>query len=102
LREYTDGKLIGTEMLYEDGKFGAEDGRATFLATPWTGYPEPDIKPGQVFLMFAYPNGIAGDLTTDWTDQNVVPYYKGAWANLRRVGTLEEYKNTVSFKSRRY
>lgn len=179
VKEYTDGKLTGTEMLYEDGKFGTEDGRATFLATPWTGYPEPvqaqkdkyrfwvnngrtndvwqtsyhnkympfvterfpmapvelnpqdaeelglnsgdivelyndygatfamaylepDIKPGQVFLMFAYPNGIAGDLTTDWTDQNVVPYYKGAWADLRRVGTLEEYKNTVSFKSRRY
>ena len=53
-------------------------------------------------MQFAYFNGIAGDVTTPWTDRNVVPYYKGTWASVRRVGNLEEFKQTVSFKGRRY
>ena len=65
-------------------------------------YPTPEIKMNQTFMQFGYPNGIVGDVTTPWTDRNVVPYYKGTWANLRRVGSMEEYKRTVSFKNRRY
>ena len=52
--------------------------------------------------MFGYFNGIAGNVTTDWVDRNVVPYYKGTWGSIRRVGTVEEYKATVSLKERRY
>lgn len=65
-------------------------------------YPTPEIKVNQTFMQFGYLNGIVGDVTTPWTDRNVVPYYKGTWANLRRVGSMEEYKRTVSFKNRRY
>ncbi len=61
-------------------------------------YPTQTAKRGQTFMLFAYFNGIQGDVTTDWTDRNVVPYYKGTWADIRRVGTMEEYKRTVSFK----
>ena len=56
----------------------------------------------QTFMQFAYINGIACDVTTPWTDRNVVPYYKGTWANPSRVGSMEDYKRTVSFKNRRY
>ncbi|RMD69324.1 MAG: arsenate reductase (azurin) large subunit, partial [Gammaproteobacteria bacterium] len=49
-------------------------------------YPEPDIKPGQAFMMYGWYNGTVGDVVTEWTDENVVPYYKGTWANIRRVG----------------
>ena len=66
------------------------------------GYLEPDIKPGQTFMMFAYDNGVMGDVTTEWTDENVVPYYKGTWADVRRVGSMDDYKRTVSFKRWRY
>jgi leucyl-tRNA synthetase len=38
----------------------------------------------------------------DWTDRNIVPYYKGTWADIRRVGSMEDYKRKVSFKDRRY
>lgn len=177
--EYTDGKLIGTEMLYTDGKFSTDDGLAHFLPTPWGGYGkiveeqkdkhrfwinngrtnhmwqtayhdrfipftndrfpltplelnpddaaelgiesgdvvevynnrgatfalayvEPAIKPGQAFMMFGHHRGIAGDLVTEWVDENIVPYYKGAWADIRKVGVISEYKETVTFKSRRY
>lgn len=65
-------------------------------------YLEPDMKRGQTFMMFAYFNGNVGDVVTDWTDRNVIPYYKGTWANIRKVGTMEDYKKTVSFKRRRY
>ena len=37
-----------------------------------------------------------------WTDRNVIPYYKGTWASMRRVGTVSEFKDSVSFKQRRW
>lgn len=63
---------------------------------------EPNGKRGQTFMLFGYFNGVAGDVTTDWTDRNVVPYYKGTWADVRRVGTLNEFKKSVTFKDRHY
>ncbi len=179
VREFTDGKLIGTEMVYADNRFSTDDGKAHFLPAPWNGLPEPvaaqkdkyrfwinngrtnhiwqtayhdqhiafrkerypmapieintedaaelgisagdvvevfndfgstfamaypeaDMKRGHTFMMFAYFNGNVGDVTTDWTDRNVVPYYKGTWADIRRIGTLDDYRRSVSFKSRRY
>ena len=46
IKEYKDGKLIGTEMLYTDGKFDTADGKAKFLPSPWPGLPKPvaDLK----------------------------------------------------------
>ncbi|MGI9302825.1 MAG: arsenate reductase (azurin) large subunit [Gammaproteobacteria bacterium] len=179
IKEYKDGELIGTEMIYTDNKFSTDNGKAHFKPSPWQGllkpvqaqkdkyrfwvnngrtnhiwqsayhdryiefrksrypmspveinpgdaselgvesgdvvelfndygatyamaYVEPDIKKGQVFMMFAYPSGIAGDVTTEAVDENVVPYYKGTWADMRKVGSMDDYKRTVSFKSRRY
>jgi arsenite oxidase large subunit len=178
-KAFDDGKLVGTEIFYADGKFDTPDGKARFMASPWKGllekvakqkekyrfwinngrvneiwqtayhdrhiefrrerfpmsfiemnpqdaaglgiasgdvveikndygavhamaYLEPQIKPAQTFMLFAYPFGIAGDVTTDAVDENVVPYYKGTWADIRRVGSIEEFKRTVSFKSRRF
>ncbi len=40
----------------------------------------------KTFMVFGQPNGIAGDVTTEWTDRNVMPYYRGTWASIRRVG----------------
>jgi arsenite oxidase large subunit len=62
---------------------------------------EPDIKPGQTFMQYGYDNGVMGDVTTNWTDRNVIPYYKGTWASLRRVGKAQG-AHKISFKSRRY
>jgi arsenite oxidase large subunit len=179
IKEYTGGKLIGTEMLYMDGKFDTADGKAKFLPSPWPGLPkpvadqkakykfwinngrinevwqtgyhnkynsyvrgrypmaiiemnpqdakglgvqsgdivelfndygstfamaylEPDIKAGQSFMQFGYYNGVQGNVTTNWTDRNIIPYYKGTWANIRRVGGQDDFRKTISFKSRRY
>ncbi|QFG32535.1 arsenate reductase (azurin) large subunit [Pseudomonas umsongensis] len=178
-KEYRDGKLIGTEMLYTDYKFDTPDGKAEFKPATWPGLPkpvaeqkekykfwvnngrinevwqtlyhdqyndfvkrrvpmayleinpedaqalgitsgdvvevfndygssyalaylEPDIKRNHTFMQFGHFNGVMGDLTTPWTDRNVVPYYKGTWANIRRIGKVEEFKEKISFKSRRF
>jgi arsenite oxidase large subunit len=179
IKEVKGGKLIGTEMLYMDGKFDTKDGKAEFKPAPWPGlpqpvqaqkdkykfwinngrvnevwqtmyhdqyndfvrervpmaflelnpddgkelgisagdvvevyndygstyamaYPQPEIKRTHTFMQFGHYNGIMGDVTTPWTDRNVVPYYKGTWANLRRVGSMEEFKKAITFKDRRY
>jgi arsenite oxidase large subunit len=65
-------------------------------------YPVPTAKAGHTFMVFAYVNGIQGDVTTEWTDRNVVPYYKGTWADIRRVGSMDDYTRGVSFKNRHY
>ena len=178
IKEYTGGKLVGTEMLYMDGKFDTADGKAVFKPSPWPGLPKTvadsegkaqlldQQRPHQRSLadrlsrasttnscaaaiqwrssrstrttrrslamasaissrsttttapqrdglsrrrarsgvrhscMFAYFNGMQGDVTTNWTDRNIIPYYKGTWADIRRVGSMEDFKRSVSFKSR--
>jgi arsenite oxidase large subunit len=65
-------------------------------------YLEPDIKTSQVFMQFGWYNGIVGDLVTEWTDRNVIPYYKGTWASIRKIGGAKDWQQTVSFKRRRY
>jgi arsenite oxidase large subunit len=65
-------------------------------------YPVKDAKPGQTFMVYGQIKGIAGDVTTEWTDRNIIPYYKGTWASLRRVGAIEDYKRTVSMKRRSF
>jgi arsenite oxidase large subunit len=64
-------------------------------------YPIKSLKAGQTFMLFGYVKGVHGDVVTDWVDRNVVPYYKGTWASIKRVGSVDEYKSTVSFKDRR-
>jgi len=65
-------------------------------------YLEPDMRRGDTFMMFGYFNGNVGDMVTEWTDRNHIPYYKGTWANLRKVSSMDDYKRDVSFKRRRY
>ncbi len=179
VKEYKNGKLVGTEMVYSDYKFSTSDGKAHFLPATWTGLPamvetqrkkyrfwinngrtnhiwqtayhdqrldfrtdrypmapieinpedakalgiesgdvveiyndfgstfamaylEPDMKKGHTFMMFGYFNGNVGDVVTSWTDRNYIPYYKGTWADIRKVSSMQDYKETVSFKRRRY
>lgn len=71
-------------------------------ATTAMAYLEADLRRGEVFMMFGYPNGVQGDVVSEWTDRNHIPYYKGSWANLRRLGANPAYLREVSFKGRRY
>ena len=65
-------------------------------------YPVKDAKPKQTFMLFGYVKGVAGDVTTEWVDRNVIPYYKGTYANIKRVGSMSDFKRTVSFRRRAF
>ena len=65
-------------------------------------YLERDIKRGQTFMQFGHYNGVQDNVVTDWTDRNVIPYYKGSWADIKRVGSIEEFNQEITFKRRRY
>jgi arsenite oxidase large subunit len=62
---------------------------------------ESSIKPGHTFMQFGYDNGVQGDVTTSWTDRNIIPYYKGTWADVRRIGGNASAPQRISLKSRR-
>jgi arsenite oxidase large subunit len=65
-------------------------------------YPDASIKRSHTFMQFGWYNGIVGDAVTNWTDRNIIPYYKGTWADIRRIGGGGHYRKIASFKSRRY
>jgi arsenite oxidase large subunit len=65
-------------------------------------YPMKSIKPGQTFMLFGFIKGVHGDVVTPWVDRNVVPYYKGTWGSIRRVGSVDDWKQSISFKERRF
>ena len=39
--DFKDGKIIGTQRLFADGKFGTPDGKAVFMETKWRGLEAP-------------------------------------------------------------
>lgn len=61
----------------------------------------PTMKKGQVFMLPMGYDGTQGDVVTPAVDRNIIPYYKGAWANVRRVGDAG-FDKTVTFKSRQF
>ncbi|MEE8507362.1 MAG: arsenate reductase (azurin) large subunit, partial [Kiloniellales bacterium] len=56
------------------------------------------VKPGHTFMLFGQPRGAVGDLVSDHVDPDTtIPYYKGAWADIRRVGPKPAIAKAVSF-----
>ena len=53
-------------------------------------------------MLFGFIKGVHGDVVTSWVDRNVVPYYKGTWGSVKRVGSVDDWKQNISFKERRY
>lgn len=61
-------------------------------------YPTDAVKRDQTFLIFGQPKGAAGDLVSDHVDPaTTIPYYKGVWADIRRIGPVPELTKSVSF-----
>jgi arsenite oxidase large subunit len=55
--DFKDGKIIGTQRLYADAKFGTKDGKATFMAAKWRGLAIPDKRAEQKKWPFLINNG---------------------------------------------
>jgi arsenite oxidase large subunit len=49
-------------------------------------------------MLFGQPRGAVGNLVSDHVDPaTTIPYYKGVWADIRRIGPLPEMAKVVSF-----
>lgn len=177
---FEDGKIIGTQRLYTDGKFGTEDGKARFMGTAWRGlqapgkteqqaaypflinngranqvwqsayldvendfvmdrwpfpfiemhpddmaeigvkegdlvevyndagatqamvYPTPSARPGETFMLFAYPTGVQGNVVNAGMNELHIPNYKQTWGNIRKIADAPASVAHLSFKSKEY
>ncbi|MDP6897089.1 MAG: arsenate reductase (azurin) large subunit, partial [Rhodospirillales bacterium] len=64
-------------------------------------YPTDSVKRNHAFMLFGQPRGAAGDLVTDHVDpKTTIPYYKGAWADIRRKGPKPKEFEMASFLPR--
>jgi arsenite oxidase large subunit len=62
-------------------------------------YPADSVKRDHCFMLFGQPRGATGDLVSDHVDPDTtIPWYKGVWADIRRIGPVPELSQTVSFK----
>ena len=60
-------------------------------------YPSDAVKRGHTFMLFGQPRGAVGDLISDHVDPaTTIPYYKGAWASIRRIGPQPESMRGMS------
>jgi len=180
---FKNGKLVGTERLYTDGRFtrhGRKDGKALFCAAKWRGwqapgkarekanhkfwinnvranifwqnqfldqkndfiqdrfpypfiemnakdmadlgigagdlieianengatqgmaYPTDTAKRGQVAMVFGSPAGSQGNVVNPGVNELVLPNYKHAWGNIRKIANATPQSKAVSFKSKEY
>lgn len=64
-------------------------------------YPTDAVKRNHTFMLFGQPRGAVGDLVSDHVDsKTTIPYYKGAWADIRRIGPKPEIAEAASFLPR--
>lgn len=60
-------------------------------------YVSTAVKKGHTFMLFGQPRGAAGDLVSDHVDPSTtIPYYKGVWADVRRIGPRPKELENVS------
>lgn len=92
------------EMHAEDAKsLGIASGDLVELANDVgtvraMAYVSDAVKKGHTFMLFGQPRGAAGDLVSDHVDPaTTIPYYKGVWANVKRVGPMPDELKGVSF-----
>lgn len=177
---FEDGRIVGTQRLYADGKFGTEDGKARFMYAEWRGleapgkqkqrdsyaflinngranlvwqsayldvdndfvmdrwpfpfiemhpndmakvgvkkgdlvevyndagstqamaYPTPSARPGETFMLFAFPTGVQGNVVNAGTNELGIPNYKQTWGNIRKIADAPASVAHLSFKSKEY
>jgi arsenite oxidase large subunit len=177
---FVEGRIVGTDRLYTDGRFSTSDGRARFMDAPWRGlqapgkqeqkdqfpflinngrtnhvwqsayldvdnefvmdrwpypfiemhpddmasvgvndgdlvevyndagstqamvYPTPSARPGETFMLFAYPTGVQGNVVNAGTNELVIPNYKQTWGNIRKIADAPASVAHLSFKSNEY
>ncbi|MGM0562284.1 MAG: arsenate reductase (azurin) large subunit [Pseudomonadota bacterium] len=65
-------------------------------------YPTPTARKGEAFMLFGYPTGIQGNVTSDGVNELIIPNYKQTWGNIRKISDAPEAVRNLSFKSKEY
>jgi len=59
------------------------------------------VKRGHTFMLFGHPAGSVGNLVSDHVDPDTtIPYYKGVWADVQRIGTMPQWRDRMTFLPR--
>jgi len=64
--------------------------------------PTATARPGETFMLFAYPTGVQGNVVNAGTNELVIPNYKQTWADIRKLADAPSAVAHLSFKSREY
>src|SRR5258706_5032318 len=65
-------------------------------------YPTPTAKRKQTFMQFAFPTGVQGNVASAGVNEFIIPNYKHAWGNIRKLADAPEGVKHLSFKSLEY
>jgi arsenite oxidase large subunit len=65
-------------------------------------YPTASAKPGQTFMLFAYPTGVQGNVVSPGVNELIIPNYKQTWADIRKISDAPRDAAGISFKSKEY
>lgn len=65
-------------------------------------YPTPSARPGETFMLFGYPTGVQGNVTSAGTNELMIPNYKQTWGNIRKIADAPASVAHLSFKSKEY
>ncbi len=64
--------------------------------------PTATARPGETFMLFAYPTGVQGNVVNAGTNEFIIPNYKQTWAGIRKLAAAPASVGHLSFKSREY
>ncbi|MFC6486645.1 arsenate reductase (azurin) large subunit [Nitratireductor sp. GCM10026969] len=65
-------------------------------------YPTSSARPGETFMLFAYPTGVQGNVVNAGTNELIIPNYKQTWGNIRKIADAPASVAHLSFKSKEY
>ncbi len=64
--------------------------------------PSPKAKRKQSFMVFAYPMGVQGNVTSAGVNEFIIPNYKQTWGNIRKLADAPANVKKLTFKSSEY
>jgi len=71
-------------------------------ATQAMAYPTPTARRGETFMLFGFPTGVQGNVTSAGTNELIIPNYKQTWGNIRKISDAPKNVAHLTFKSKEY
>ena len=65
-------------------------------------YPTSTARRKEIFMQFANPNGVQGNVVSPGVNELIIPNYKQTWAAIRKLSDAPQNVRRLSFKSLEY